>query len=317
MGRIWGLCSLDRVMMSLFAGIVVVIIILSLKPRKKSLAQQLHKFTAWQPQVKEIPRASSFKTLARYIPSGWGKSRDIDLIRANIPLNGNELLVLQIALASTLGGLGLLATHRILVAIILFGLGWLITIAYVNRAKDQQLRLFNGQLSDALNLMANAIRSGFSFLQAMDMASQEMPAPLSEEWGSALKEMQLGVSTEQALENLTTRVGSADLDLMVTAIIIQRQVGGNLSEVLRNIHNTIQDRLRIQKEIQTLTAQGRISGYIVGGLPFFIALLLLFINPDYLGLLISKPLGWAMIGGGLVSQTIGFVIIRRIVNIKI
>lgn len=308
--------SLDK-LISLLAGLTVGIMILSFRPQRKSIAQQLHKFTSWQPEVKATPRGNSLKILASFIPSTWGKSRDVDLIRANIPLNGNELLVLQIVLASTLGGLGLLVLHSILVAVVLPILGWIIPLAYVNHAKDQQIRLFNNQLADALNLMANAIRSGFSFLQAMDMASQEMPSPLSSEWRSALKEMQLGVSTEQALDNLTVRVGSADLDLMVTAITIQRQVGGNLSEVLSNIHNTIQDRLRIQKEIQTLTAQGRISGYLIAGLPFFIALMLLFINPSYLGLLISKPLGWEMIGGGLVSQTIGFVIIRRIVNIKV
>jgi len=308
--------SLDK-LISLFAGVLLVIIILSFQPRYKTIAQRLHKFTSWQPEVKVTPRGSALQTLARFIPSGWGKSRETDLIRANIPLNGNEFLVLQIVLASALGGLGLLVVHRILVAVVLFILVWIMALAYVNHAKEQQLKLFNGQLADALNLMANAVRSGFSFLQAMDMASREMPAPLSAEWGSALKEMQLGVTIEQALENLTVRVGSADLDLMVTAIIIQRQVGGNLSEVLSNIHDTIKDRLRIQREIQTLTAQGRISGYIIGGLPFFIALLLLFINPSYLGQLISTPLGWAMIGGGLVSQTIGFVIIRRIVNIKV
>jgi tight adherence protein B len=299
------------------AGITVVLLILSWQPRQRSLARQLHKFTSWQPQVKEISRGSSLKTLAGYLPSEWGKSRDIDLIRANIPLNGQELLVIRIIIAGTLGGTGLLITQRILAASVILMFAWLMPIAYVTQAKDRQLKLFNGQLADALNLMANAIRSGFSFLQAMDMASREMPAPLSTEWGSALKEMQLGVSTEQALENLTERVGSADLDLMVTAIVIQRQVGGNLSEVLNNIHNTIKDRLRIQKEIQTLTAQGRISGYLIAGLPFFIALLLLLINPKYLGMLISKPLGWAMIGGGLISQTIGFVIICRIVNIKV
>ena len=310
------LVSLDK-LISLIAGItVVIIILLSFQPRHKSIAQQLHKFTSWQPQLKETPRVSSLKTLARFIPSGWGKSRDLDLIRANIPLNGNELLVLQIVIASALAGLGLLVMHKILVAVVLFILGWLMPLAYVKHAKDQQLRLFNGQLADALNLMANSIRSGFSFLQAMDMASKEMPAPLSTEWGIALKEMQLGVSTEQALENLTERVGSADLDLMVTAIIIHRQVGGNLSEVLSSIQHTIKDRLRIQREIRTLTAQGRISGYIISALPFFIALLLLVINPSYLGLLVSRPLGWAMIGGGLVSEMIGFVIIGRIVNIK-
>ena len=309
--------SLDK-LISLFAGItVVIIILLSFQPRHKSIAQQLHKFTSWQPQVKETPRVSSLKTLAHFMPSGWGKSRDLDLIRANISLNGNELLVLQIVTASAMAGLGLLVMHTILVAVILFILGWGMPLAHVNHEKKHQLKLFNGQLADAVNLMANSIRSGFSFLQAMDMASREMPAPLSTEWATALKEMQLGVSTEQALENLTVRVGSADLDLMVTAIIIHRQVGGNLSEVLSSIHNTIKDRLRIQREIQTLTAQGRISGYIISALPFFIAFLLLFINPSYIGLLISKPLGWWMIGGGLVSQAIGFMIISKIVNIKV
>ncbi|MDR3599017.1 MAG: type II secretion system F family protein [Desulfosporosinus sp.] len=304
-------------LISLFACITVVITILSFQPRHKSIAQRLHKFTSWQPQLKEIPRGSSLEILASFIPDGWGKSRDIDLIRTNIPLNGNEFLVFQIVIASTLGSLGLFLMHKILVAVVLFILAWLMPLAYLSHAKNQQLKLFNSQLADALNLMANAIRSGFSFLQAMDMASREMPAPLSADWGSALKEMQLGVTIERALENLTARVGSADLDLMVTAILIQRQVGGNLSEVLSNIHNTIKDRLRIQKEIQTLTAQGRISGYLIAGLPFFIALMLLFINPNYLEVLISKPIGWEMIGGGLVSQTIGFVIIRRIVNIKV
>lgn len=309
--------SLDK-LISLFAGITVVVIILAFQSRRKSIAEQLHKFTSWKPQVKKVvKRESSLKILASFIPSGWGKSRDLDLIRANIPINGNELLVLQTVIASTLGALGLLVMQGILAAVVLFVFGWMMPLAYVNHAKVQQLKLFNGQLADALNLMANAIRSGFSFLQALDMASREMPAPLSTELGGALKEMRLGVSTEQALENLTLRVGSADLDLMVTAIMIQRQVGGNLSEVLSNIHDTIKDRLRIQREVQTLTAQGRISGYIIGGLPFFIALMLLFINPGYLSVLISKPIGWWMIGGGLVSQTIGLLIIRRIVNIKV
>lgn len=304
-------------LISLLAGLTAVMIVLFLQPRHKSIAQRLHKFTSWQPVVKEKPHGSSLQILASHMPSEWGRSRDLDLIRAKIPISGNELLVVQIVLSGTLGGVGLLIMHRILVTAVLFILGWIVPITYVNHAKQQQLKLFNGQLADALILMANAIRSGFSFLQAMDMASREMPDPISTEWGSALKEMKLGISTEQALENLTVRVGSADMDLMVTAITIQRQVGGNLSEVLSNIHNTIKDRLRIKKEIQTLTAQGRISGYLIAGLPFFIALMLLFINPKYLGQLIAKPLGWEMIGGGLVSQTIGFVIIRRIVNIKV
>lgn len=304
-------------LVSFLAGMTIAVIILAFQPRRKSLTEQLQQFTSWKPQIKTVQRKKLLSTLAGYTPKEWGKSRNLELTRAKIPMNGGEFLILQIIIAGMLSLFGVLITRRFSTGIVSWILGWMVPLWYLHHARNKQLNIFNGQLADALTMMANGLKSGFSFTQAMDMASREMPAPLSTEWGITLKEMQLGASTELALDHLAERVGSTDLDLMTTAILIQRQVGGNLSEVLSNIHDTIQDRLRIKNEIQTLTAQGRISGYMISALPFVIALVLFFINPSYLALLISKPLGWEMIGAGLVSQAIGFSIIRKIVNIKV
>lgn len=148
------------------------------------------------------------------------------------------------------------------------------------------------------------------------MVSQEMPNPISGEFKITLREMTYGTSTETALSNLAERVGSDDLDLLVTAVLIQRQVGGNLAEVLVNIHSTIADRIRIQQEIKTLTAQGRMSGYVIGALPFGIAGILSVINPSYLKLLFTTSLGLALLATGLISQFIGFLIIRKIIAVE-
>jgi tight adherence protein B len=147
------------------------------------------------------------------------------------------------------------------------------------KAKNKKLRQFNNQLADVLLTLANSLKAGFSLFQAMEMASQEMPDPISSEIRATLKEMTFGESTETALMNLAQRVPSRDLDLMVTAILIQRQIGGNLAEILLGIHDTIQGRLRMQGELKSLTAQGRLSGYIIGSLPLFIALIIGTMNP--------------------------------------
>lgn len=148
------------------------------------------------------------------------------------------------------------------------------------------------------------------------MAAQEMPDPLSSEIKITLKEMAYGESTENALLNLSQRVESKDLELMVTAILIQRQIGGNLAEILINIHDTIQERLQIQGEIKTLTAQGRLSGYIIGALPILIGLVITMMQPSFMMPLFQDPLGIVLLCCGAVLEIIGFIAIRKIVNIK-
>jgi tight adherence protein B len=195
-------------------------------------------------------------------------------------------------------------------------LGYMLPQIWLKMAQKRKKINFNNQLIDALLIIANSLKAGFSFLQAMDLVSKEMTDPIAGELQFCLREMNYGTPTEEALLNLSDRVGSDDLDLLVTAILIQRQVGGNLAEVLQNIHGTIQDRLRIQREIKTLTAQGRISGFIIAALPFGMAAILWAINPGYMKVLITEKLGLVMVAIGITFEIIGFLVIRKIISIK-
>jgi Flp pilus assembly protein TadB len=195
--------------------------------------------------------------------------------------------------------------------------GTILPQLYVQRKQRSRLILFNGQIADALILTANSLRAGYSFLQALDIASREMPAPISQEFARALKEMNLGIPTEEALEGMTQRIDSDDWDLVVTAVLIQRQVGGNLAQVLETIAETIRERVRIKGEISTLTAQGRISGIIISLLPIGLGAVMLILNKDYLFTLFSNPVGLMMVGIAFTSQIIGGVLIKKIVNIEV
>jgi tight adherence protein B len=163
--------------------------------------------------------------------------------------------------------------------------------------------------------MSNALRAGFSFMQAMDMVGREMPDPISKEFSRTYREISLGAITEEALQKMVKRVSSDDLDLLVTAVLIQRQVGGNLAEVLDNISHTIRERIRIKGEIRTLTAQGRISGLIIGIIPPCLIVLLLLINPSYMQPLLYTQLGWMMLAAGACTEFIGILLIKKIISI--
>jgi len=242
---------------------------------------------------------------------------DADLARADIPLKGEEFLGL-ILILSLIGGLTLtVITGRPVAGIIAAILGSYLPYFSLRTAKTKRLSKFNGQIGDALVIMANSLRSGFSFLQALDMVCKEMPDPLAREFGIALQEMNWGTSTEEALQNMTFRVKSEDLELVVTAVLIQRQVGGNLSEVLDNIANTIRERVRIKGEINTLTAQGKISGLIIGLLPVLITMVLYVLNPGYIKLLFTSKAGLAMVFTAVLSQILGLALIKKIVQIPV
>ena len=162
---------------------------------------------------------------------------------------------------------------------------------YLNHKLSRTFKDSKRQLGDALVIMANALRAGFGFQQSMDTVRRELPPPIASEFGWTLREMNLGVSQEEALLNLSRRVGNEDLDMIVTGIIIQRQIGGNLAEILDNIANTIRDKTRIKREIRILTAQGRLSGLIIGILPLILILILLIINPGYFQVMIKDIRG--------------------------
>ncbi len=259
------------------------------------------------------------RSFGRYLESPrWDLSLEMRMLRAGLPLRSGEFIVLCFASATLLAMLFLLLGGGQLVAGVTGAVaGFFFPFILVNMKIARRMKAFNGQLGDALILIANSLRTGYSFMQASDMVAQEMRPPISSEFSRAVKEMNLGVTIEDALANLGKRINSEDLDLVLTAVLIQRQVGGNLSEVLDNIARTIRERVRIRGEIRTLTAQGRISGIIVSLLPVVLGLVIYLLNPEYVKLLFVHPVGKIMLGVAGLGQVIGIIVIRRIVDIEV
>jgi len=201
---------------------------------------------------------------------------------------------------------------------LVFGvIGFFVPRLYVNIRKGRRLNAFNDQLGDSITLLANSLRSGFSIVQSMETVSEQLPDPIATEFHRVTQEIALGLHYEEALNNMLRRVPSEDLDLMITAINIQGRVGGNLAEILDTIGHTIRERVRIKGEIRVLTAQQMISGYILTGLPVVLALVLYAINRTYMGRMFTDPCGWIMIGISALMIFMGFLIIRKIVNIEV
>lgn len=259
------------------------------------------------------------RSIGRYVESPrWNLSLEQRMLRAGLPLRGGEFLVLC-------GGSALLMALMLLLVgggnpiagIIGAAVGFMIPFLLVGIKTVKRMKAFNSQLGDALILIANSLRTGYSFMQAADMVAHEMRPPISTEFSRTVKEMNLGITMENALGNLAKRIDSDDLDLVLTAVLIQRQVGGNLSEVLDNIARTIRERVRIRGEIRTLTAQGRVSGIIVSLLPIGLGFVIYALNPEYVRVLFVHPIGKLLLGLALTGQVIGILVIRRIVDIEV
>jgi len=210
--------------------------------------------------------------------------------------------------------------------ILLLGLflGFMIPRFWLRRRKSSRLNAFNKQLPDTITLIANALRAGSSFLQAIELVVREARPPINTEFGRVIREVNLGLPFDVALENMVRRVKSEDFELMATAIAIQHQVGGNLAEILDSIAFTIRERVRIKGEINTLTAQQRLSGYVVAGLPIGLAAILFVIAPSFFQPMFEKPpdvigipVGVILLVIGGVAMFIGFQVIRKIVDIEV
>ncbi|MGI6037021.1 MAG: type II secretion system F family protein [Limnochordia bacterium] len=266
-----------------------------------------------------IPFQSLLTKLSGYLqPLKVTRRMEETLQKADLPLKGSEFLALNM-LAAALGWFALrfLAGGDGIQGLLGAGIGLILPQLYVRRKQGERLARFNTQIPDALILTANSLRAGYSFLQAMEITSREMQPPISREFSRALKEMNLGMPTEEALEAMAARVASEDFDLVITAVLIQRQVGGNLARILETIAETIRQRIRIKGEIQTLTAQGRISGLIISILPIGLSLVMLGLNPAYIKSLVIHPLGLIMVTLAVGGQLLGAFLIKKIVDIEV
>ena len=197
--------------------------------------------------------------------------------------------------------------------------GFFLPSMYVRTQQGKRLTRFNDQLSDMLNLTVNGLRAGYSTMQAMEAVSKELPSPISDEFRRVVQEMQLGITMETALENLYRRIPSDDLDFVITAINVQREVGGNLSEILDVISFTIRERVRIKGEIRVLTSQVRTSGTAMALIPIFLTVFLWFLNPEYMSSFFDKGpwCGFGALGlaGGLIVS--GYFIMMKIADIEV
>jgi tight adherence protein B len=239
------------------------------------------------------------------------------LAQANMRLTVTEYLIVNILCVVGAFGVGNLVFRSWVLATFSAIGGFFLPRLYVGLAKRQRLHKFNDQLGDTINLLVNGLRSGYSMLQAMEAVSRELPPPVSEEFARVIQEVGLGLSTEQALNNMLRRIPSDDLELMITAINVQHEVGGNLAEILDIISYTIRERVRIKGEIRVLTAQGMISGYIITFLPIILSLVLFMMNRTYLIRMVEHVCGWIMIGVAAFGVIVGFIAIQKIVRIEV
>jgi len=278
-----------------------------------------------------IAQSSAISALNRVVEQrDFGANISRELARADLKLKVSEYLfiwagaIVGIPVGMFIFGFFFPALHNPIVLLIGAVVGFFLPRFYVKRRQGGRLNSFNKQLPDTITLLANALRAGSSFLQAIELVVRESRPPISTEFQRVIREVNLGLPFEQALENMVRRVESEDLDLMATAISIQYQVGGNLAEILDSIAYTIRERVRIKGEIRTLTAQQRISGYVVAFLPIGLAGFLFIIAPSFMEPMFDPavnvsgiPTGIILIGVGLTMMFVGFMVIRKIVDIEV
>lgn len=251
----------------------------------------------------------------------FGETTQTQLARADLRMTVGEFLLVR-AGAAVVGLLfGLFLGRASFGLAIVFGIaltvcGSMLPVIYLSfRAKRRQ-KAFVSQLGDTIGMMANSLRAGYSLLQTMELVSKESPSPMSDEFRRVVREVGLGISPQHALNNLLRRVPSEDLDLMVSAINIQHEIGGNLGQILDVIGETIRERVRIQGEISVLTAQQQMSGYVISGLPIGIGIIMFMLNPSYMNEMFVLP--WlCMPIGAAVMIVIGFFVMRKITAIEV
>ena len=307
--------------LAVFAGVLLLAYLVLgalTNSRSSQTRERLRRYTTSTPQTEDVKvrtPGDQLPTVSSFLSSrGLTERMMIEINRAGLKWRPSEFAVMSAACAIVpLIVLIVLQANPLLC--LLGMLGGL--LPYIILKTRQQIRLaaFNAQISDALTLMASSLRSGYSFMRAMQVVAGEMPAPISEEFTRVLDECNVGVPTEEALRRLVSRTNSYDMDLVVTAVTIQIQLGGNLAEILDTIAETIRERVRINGEMRALTADGKLSGIILVALPIVLGGVILVINPSYMRTLVENDSGKMMLLFGAGFMILGSVVIHRMLRI--
>jgi tight adherence protein B len=312
----------------LLAVVVIVVGIISVRSEKDLVEERLGRYEQGYQSFLEIeedePKKDERKALdaidKAIAKRPFAQKWRTQLARADLKLTVAEYAALHVISVIGFFTVGYFVLFRgdLIMSIVAGFVGFFAPRIYVSRATSQRLIRFENQLPDTLGLWVNALRSGFSVLQAMEAISRDAPEPTATEFKRVVQEVQLGIDVEDALDHLLARVESDDLDLVVTAVNIQREVGGNLAEILETISHTIRERVKLKGEIRVLTAQGRMTGYLISGLPIVVALFLSVIQPGFMNPMFeSRTCGWPLLGIGLALIGMGMAAIQKIVNIDI
>ena len=328
-----------------FIGLMLIILGLVSSGRGSGINARLERYTAGkaeEPTTSNVPQGSpnlsdilaqsvALARLNRVVEQrDFGANLARDIARADLKLKPGEFMAIWAGVVATVPmlflilGLALKPLASPVALLIGAIVGFFLPRLWLGRRRASRLKAFNKQLPDTITLIANALRAGSSFLQAIEMVVREAMPPVTTEFGRVVREVNLGLAFDVALENMVRRVRSDDLELMATAITIQHQVGGNLAEILDSIAFTIRERVRIKGEIQTLTAQQRLSGYVVAGMPIGLMGVLFVIAPKFMQPMFDNPPGILGLPAGLIVlgiggffMLIGFILIQRIVAIEV
>jgi tight adherence protein B len=308
--------------------ILIVGIVLSLRKEKTDVDERIDKYVEEQksdiPEDKENKPQSSMVTgwiNARVQRTSFGERISRDLARADLKFKPGEYFSLIIIAAFMMGMLGyVIGGKSILLALVGMAFGATLPSMYVKSEQKKRLVKFNNQLSDMLSLTVNGLKAGFSTMQAMESISRELAPPMSDEFRRVIQEMQLGLSMEKALDNLLRRIPSPDLDLVVTAINVQREVGGNLAEILDTISFTIRERVRVKGEIRVLTSQQSFSGKFLSLLPVFVVLALYVFNKAYVLQFTdpnNAPCNYIALGVAVMLIVFGYMALQKLAQIEV
>jgi tight adherence protein B len=258
--------------------------------------------------------------LRLFFSGAWSERTQEKLTRADSNLQPTDFFAIRFALAGlgfavpflfiggvmgTAGGVGL--------AIV----GFQAPQMWLDNRTQSRAKKLEQQLPEALTLISNSLKAGFGLLQSLSLAAEQLEHPISTELGQTIHEMNVGSSVEEALYALNERAGSYDLDLVVTAILVQRSVGGNLAEILDTVAETMRERVRIRGEIETLTAQQKLTGIIIGLLPVGVGLMFMLVSPGYINPLFTETVGKIALAIAVIMETIGILVIRRILDIEV
>ena len=244
----------------------------------------------------------------------------INLERAGLPLRVGEYYIIRYAMALLFLLIPFVFSRGVFAFIFAGGLavlGYALPAMWVGSKRASRSKKVNGQLVEMLGMVANSLKSGYGLMQSFEFAGKQLDAPLATELKRMLRDANLGMSAEDALQALGERIGSPDLDMVLTAINIQRTVGGNLAEILESVAHTMRERERIRGEIATLTSQQRMTGIIIGGLPVGMGALFMLINPDYMGLLFTTTVGRGMLLAAVVLEFLGAMSMKKLLAIEI